>query len=76
MENPSGQLPENLAEAHAVIEAQREMLGKHPTRTAFLPDWGNRRLLYRMTAVGFGGALGFCPSIQFHGSSSSIRFAG
>ena len=26
MANPSGQLPENLAEAHAVIEAQREML--------------------------------------------------
>ena len=37
---------------------------------------GIRRLLYMMTAVGFGGALGFGPAFQFHGSSSSIRFAG
>ena len=59
-----------------LIELVLRLQRKHPTRTAFLPDRGSRRVLYWMTAVGFGGAPGFCPAIQFHGSSSSIRFAG
>ena len=58
MANPSGQLPENLAQAHAVSEAQREMLGKHPTKRGACRMLTFGSECYGLACIGIGDLFG------------------